>query len=146
MNNYLSPYLPAYVGNPVQSIQSPGISIGKWAGNYLDRAAAAPGVDPTFMDGMLGYTDAQGNKTQGWGGLALGSLQGLTSAYLGMKNYGIAKDQLALNKQQFALNYDAQRATTNAALEDRQRARVASNPGAYVSVGAYMDKNGIKGR
>ena len=62
-----------------------------------------------------------------------------------MKNYGLMKDQLAFSKDSFAKNYEAQRTTTNASLQDRQAARVASNPGAYQSVSDYMAKNGIKG-
>lgn len=97
---------------------------------------------PSFLDGMLGST-VNGVTTQGWGGLALGAAQGIGNAWMGMKQYGLAKDQLAQSKKQFDLNFGAQQKTTNAALEDRQRARVASNPGAYQSVGDYMKKNGI---
>jgi hypothetical protein len=94
--------------------------------------------------GAIGSTDAKGIKTDGWGGLALGAAQGLGSAYMGMKQYGIAKDTLENNKRQFDLNYNAQKTTTNAQLEDRQRARVASNASAYQSVGDYMKQNGIQ--
>lgn len=80
----------------------------------------------------------------GWGGTALGAVGGIASAFLGMKQYGLAKQTLEENKRQFQLNYDAQRQMTNTRLEDRQRARVASNPGAYQSVGAYMGANGVK--
>ena len=82
----------------------------------------------------------------GWGMPALGVASGAFNAWMGMKQYGLAKKQLAEGKQQFALNYDAQRTTTNAQLEDRQRARVASNAGAYQSVGDYMGANGIRPR
>lgn len=74
---------------------------------------------------------------------ALGAAQGIFNAWMGMKQYGLAKDALASSKQQFNLNYDAQRTTTNAQLRDRQAARVASNPGAYQSVGEYMTANSI---
>lgn len=93
-------------------------------------------VDSNWYDGMLG--------SNGWGGLALNAAGGLASAFLGMKQYGLAKQTLAENKRQFQLNYDAQKQTTNTRLEDRQRARVASNAGAYQSVGDYMTVNGIK--
>jgi hypothetical protein len=83
---------------------------------------------------------------QGWGMPALGAAQGLFNSWLGLKQYGLAKDQLAQSKQEFGLNYDAQRSTTNSQLEDRQRARVASNSGAYESVGNYMSQYGIKAR
>ena len=100
---------------------------------------------PSFMQGMMGYTDNNtGMKTNGWGSAALGLAQGLGSAYMGMKQYGLAKDQLALSKSAFEKNYAAQKATTNASMEDRQRARVAANPGAYQSVGDYMSKNAIQ--
>lgn len=98
-----------------------------------------------FKDsGFLGSMDANGNKTQGWGGMALGAVQGLGSAFMGMKQYGLAKEAFNESKRQFQLNYDAQKQSTNTALEDRQRARVASNSGAYQSVGEYMSANGVK--
>ena len=89
-----------------------------------------------FWGGALG--------PNGWGGLALGGASGLASTIMGMKQYGLAKKSLAENKRQFQLNYDAQKQTTNTRLEDRQRARVASNAGAYQSVGDYMGTNGIR--
>lgn len=98
----------------------------------------------SFLDGLLGKTLPDGTKIQGWGGLALGAGQGLMNAFLGMQQYGLAKKTLEENKRQFQLNYDAQRTTTNAALEDRQRARLAANPSAYESLSSYMDKNRIK--
>lgn len=79
----------------------------------------------------------------GWGGLALGGAQSLMAGYLGMKQYGMAKQQLSEAKRQFDLNFAAQRKTLNTAMEDRQAARVASNPEAYESVGAYMNKNRV---
>ena len=80
---------------------------------------------------------------QGWGNPAIAIAGGLTNAFLGMKQYGLAKKTFDESKRQFELNYDAQRNLTNSQLEDRQRARVASN-GNYQSVEAYMDKNRVK--
>lgn len=106
----------------------------------LSGMPGAPGTsDWLTMDSFLGKAGAPG-----WGGMALGAAQGLFNGYLGLQQLGMAKDAMKENKRQFNLNYDAQRRTTNAALEDRQRARLASNPGAYESVGAYMNKNGIQ--
>jgi len=103
-----------------------------------------PGADPTFMQSFLGYTNQNGIQQQGWGGLALGAASALGNSWMGMKQYGLAKDALKENKRQYEQNYAAQRTLTNSQLEDRQRARVASNPGAYQSVGEYMKQNGIK--
>lgn len=103
----------------------------------------APGADPTFMQSMLGYTK-DGVQQQGWGGLALGAASALGNSWMGMKQYGLAKDAFKESKRQYNQNYAAQRQTINTQLEDRQRARVASNPGAYQSVGEYMDQNRIK--
>lgn len=75
----------------------------------------------------------------------MGVGQGIFNGWLGMQQYGLAKDKLAESKRQFELNYDAQQRMTNAQLEDRQKARIAFSPGAYESVGSYMDKHGVKG-
>ena len=114
-------------------------------GGAVNTATAAI-ARPDFLswDGMLGTTNANGTKSNGWGGAALGLIQGLGSAYMGMKQYGLAKEQLQFSKDAFNKNYAAQRQTMNTQLEDRQRARVAANPGAYQSVGDYMTKNGIQ--
>ena len=89
-------------------------------------------------DGFLDTKDAQG-----WGGPTLGIASGLGNAYMGMQQLNLAKEALANNKRQFDMNYGAARTTTNAALEDRQKARVASNANAYQSVGDYMNKNRV---
>jgi hypothetical protein len=95
---------------------------------------------PSFWDGMIGT-----KNSPGWGGLALGGASALANAYFGMKQYGLAKKQLAEGKRQFDLNFAAQRSMTNSQLADRQNARVAANPGAYQSTADYMSQYGIKG-
>jgi hypothetical protein len=65
------------------------------------------------------------------------------SGFMGMQQYGLAKKTLEESKRQYDQNYSAQRQTVNTQLEDRQRARVASNPGAYQSVSDYMSQNRI---
>lgn len=128
-----------------------GSGQGAWLGAYEDMAPAMSSVNAPggagnwFRDsGFLGSKGADGTFTQGWGGMALGAAQGIGNLYLGMKQYGLAKETLANNKAQFERNFDAQKTTTNASLEDRQRARVASNAGAYQSVGDYMNQNGVR--
>lgn len=76
--------------------------------------------------------------------LGLGTLSGIGNLYLGMKNYGVAKKQLQQQNAQFEKNYAAQQKLVNSQLEDRQAARVASNPSAYESVSSYMDRNRIQ--
>lgn len=122
-----------------------GLSIDPSLASRFGAAPVAAGAPGGFLDNFLSKTDSNGVTAQGWGMPALGVANGLLNAFMGMKQYGIAKDTLAEGKRQFQLNYDAQRTTTNSALEDRQRARVASNPGAYQSVGEYMATNGIRG-
>lgn len=88
---------------------------------------------------LLGGKDRPGALS-----LGLQTLGGLGSFYTGMKQYGQAKKALKQQNEHFEKNYAAQRNLVNSQLEDRQRARVASNPGAYESVGTYMDKNRIR--
>ena len=106
--------------------------------------SALPETSGGWLDGFMNRPDGKGGVLPGWGGMALGTAQGLFNGYMAMKQYGLAKQQLAEGKRQFGLNYEAQRSTINSQLEDRQRARVASNPGAYQSVGDYMSTYGIK--
>lgn len=103
-----------------------------------------PGITGDVANGATGSIFDNFAGKDGWGSTALGGIGALASTFLGMKQYGLAKQTLEENKRQFQLNYDAQKQMTNTRLEDRQRARVASNPGAYQSVGAYMGTNGVK--
>lgn len=118
-------------------------------GSLVDPTKSdSPGVMDQFNDwfnnsGFLQKKDASGMTSGGWGTAGLGIAQGLGNAWMGMQSLKVAKDTLKANKEQFALNYGAQKQTTNTALEDRQRARVAANSTAYQSVGDYMNKNRI---
>lgn len=122
------------------------------SGSYpMANTGDAASVPLNFTDdlkqrfGDINWFDKTENgvKTQGAMGSLIGAGSALMNGYLGMKQYGLAKDTLKHNKEMFAKNFDAQKRTTNASLEDRQRSRVASNAGAYESVGSYMDKNRI---
>ena len=131
--------------NPVAStvgLRMPTTGSGFGGGNTVYGPAVTDttaGGGGSWFDGFLGTRDKQG-----WGGLAIGGAQALGGLYLGMQQYGLAKDQLAFQKESFNKQYDANRTLTNSRLEDRQKARVASNPGAYESVGDYMAKWGVK--
>jgi hypothetical protein len=120
---------------PEQSFLTPGVMGG------MTQPQGEPGGWS-----WLNQFNTDGKMTQqGMLSPALGVAQGLFGAYMGMKQYGLMKDQLNESKRQFGLNFDAQKRTTNAALADRQAARVASNSGAYQSVGEYMNQYGIRG-
>lgn len=123
---------------PASSMNSLGVT----PPNPFDPSNAGP----SLWDGIksLGSSALGTTENPGWGGLAVSGAGALMNGWMGMKQYGLAKQALAENKRQFQMNYDAAKSTTNTQLEDRQRARVAANPGAYQSVGPYMGQNGIK--
>ena len=108
---------------------------GGWATNAWDKFTSLP---------WLNSKDAQGIGQQGILAPAISGLTSIANGYLGMKQLGLAQDQFNFQKDAFNKNWAAKKATTNSALEDRQRARVASNSGAYQSVGDYMNQYGIK--
>ena len=152
-----SPYLQGYNPLPeLNSLLAPNSGVGSavsglgstdFLNNLQQTQSIDPGVMQQFGDwiknsGFLNSTK-EGVTTQGWGAPALGVASGLTNAWMGMKQYDLAKDQLSASKEQFNKNFGAQQKTTNAALADRQAARVASNPGAYTSVSDYMKQYGI---
>jgi hypothetical protein len=113
-------------------------------GNLSGISKAMPASGNWFKDsGFLGGKNIDGSSFDGWGGTAISAGQGLLSAFMGMKQYGLAKKTLAHNKDVFNKNYDAQKRTTNASLEDRQKARLDRNSN-NESVESYMNKNGIK--
>ena len=117
--------------------------------SYNNRTAIKPSGFGGWLKGLMGGAVGEidpvtGVEKPGWGGLALDTAQALGGAWMGMKQYGMAKDQLKFQKQAFNKNYAAQKQTMNTQLEDRQRARIASNAGAYESLDPYMQKNGIR--
>jgi hypothetical protein len=135
---YLNDYLRGSnsFGYGQETIATPDIA-GKGGLEGLFKSWMGAG---NFKD-AFGGTNADGTKDTGYGGAVLGGLQSLASLWSGMKQYGLQKEQLAFAKDAFNKNYNNQVQTTNTQLEDRQKARVASNPNAYQSVGDYMAKN-----
>lgn len=140
------------MGNDMYSLM-PKTSMSGFGSNWGQPTSMAPQIgsgggmgqpSPGATPGDWSWFDKGGQ--QGIAAPILGAATGAFNAWMGMKQYGLAKKQLAEGQRQFGLNYDAQRTTTNTQLEDRQRARVASNAGAYQSVGEYMGANSIKPR
>ncbi len=108
---------------------SKGSTPGGW-GDYFSR------------DSMFGTTNNKtGISTNGWVGGAVEGVQAIGDMYSSMKQFGLAEDQFDESKRQYNQNYQAQVKNYNTDLEDRQRARVASNPTGYQSVAEYMTKH-----
>ncbi len=126
------------------------------AGQMTPAAGPLPtinfgGAAPTGMmsggwNGFTQQTNADGSTYGGWGTAALGAASGLVNSYMGIKQFGLAKDSLKEGKRQFDLNYGAQKSMVNSRLEDRQRSRVADSGGKgdYDSTSDYMKKYGIQ--
>lgn len=108
-----------------------GTSIGTDAGATSFNTPSVSGVLGTGMSGLQ------------LGQLGLGLGNGLLNGYLGFQNLGLAKSQAKQAQNNWDKQWSANVKNTNGALEDRQRARIASNPGAYESVDSYMKKYGI---
>lgn len=136
-----NPINSLWSNNQIQTMPYQSGALSNFAGS--NSPAPSQGMFGGLFDNFLGSTAADGTKSAGWGGLALGVGQGLANAYMGMKQYNLAKDSFEQNKKQFEMNYANQTKLTNGRLQDRQQARVASNPGAYQSVGDYMKQNGV---
>ena len=118
-----------------------GFAMPSWGG-YGGAKAGATGSG-SMMDSFFRQKNAEGMTSGGYGELGLGLLSGGVNTYLGFQQYKQAKEGLKQQKQQFDMNYAAARQTTNTAMEDRQKARVASNGSAYESVDSYMNRNRI---
>lgn len=99
---------------------------------------------PSFMEGLTGYTKADGTKVNGWGMPALGAANSLLNGWIGLEQLGVAKKSLKEQKRQFDMNWEAQKTSTNRQLADRQAQREAFNPGVAEDTASYMAKWGIK--
>lgn len=137
--------MPAYAGLSTLPSSNNLIAAGgqpAYGSDWSFTDSGGGGGNPGFMGGILGRTDPDGTKHAGWGGLALGAASGIGNAYLGMKQYGLAKDSLKENKRQFNQNFGAQQKMTNSRLEDRQNARNAAS-GGQQDTASYMKKWGV---
>lgn len=120
------------------------------------------GANPTYQSiaSSLGMEMPQGfgGSPQGWlgklnqglannSGLLTAGAGLLTSgfgAYNGMQQNKLLKANMQQQSNQFNQQLALQKQSYNSSLEDRQRARVASNATAYESVDSYMKKYGAK--
>lgn len=125
--------------------QQTPMSFGTQAGNFLGADAGGGLFNDLFSrQSMFGGTNpTTGISTGGWAPIALGGGQALFGALQGNKATKLAENQFKESVRQFDLNFNAQRKSINTELEDRQRARVASNAGAYEPVDDYLKKNAV---
>lgn len=129
-------------------VNFPGFGGTSGAGAAVSGAAGAGGgglFNNLFSrQSMFGGTNADtGITTGGWAPVALGAGQAIFGAMQGNKAMGLAEKQFKESKRQFDLNFNAQRQSINTQLEDRQRARNASNATAYESTDEYLRKNRV---
>lgn len=73
-----------------------------------------------------------------------GLITGGLGAWNGMQQNKLMRQNMNQQAGQFREQMDLSKQNINRNLEDRQRARVASNPVAYESVQDYMKKYGVK--
>jgi hypothetical protein len=109
-------------------------------------APVAGAIDPNQFSSLqkwMGGTNAAGAQTMGYIPTALGIGNIGLNAFMGMKQYGLAKDQFNLQKEAFNKNYALQKKTLNNTMANRARANAAANPNA-MSEAEYMSKYGLK--
>lgn len=135
------------VGNPAGAspVAQPVTGNGAWLGAYEDMGPSfAGGQQRGIMDSFLQQRNIDGTTSGGYGQAGLGILQGVGNLYLGMQQYGLAKEALANSKSQFERNYAANKTTTNNAIENRYTAAAArGNTSGYQSVSDYMKTHGV---
>ena len=112
------------------------------AAGFGQPALAAAGGGSWF-DNILTKKHTDGSVTMGWGNALLDLGQAGMQGYLGLQQLDMAKDNLAFQKDSFSKQFENQRTLTNTQMQDRQNARVASNPGAYSSTDEYMKNHGV---
>ena len=100
----------------------------------LDRLNASSGNRFRDFNSQYGSTIVGGLEAAG----------GLWSAFNGMQQTKLTKQQMANSLNQWNKNYDNQVAAYNTRLEDRQRARVTAQGDYHQDVDSYMAKNRLK--
>lgn len=148
LGNYYTPNVvpsPTYTPDMARATPTIGASIKSMAGLAGDRfqnmwdgtqsAVGTAGANASTAWGKMGYGER--------GTALLGAATGLYGAYNAHKTAKLARDQFNFTKESFNKNFTAQAKTTNAQLEDRQKARHARDPKAHASVSDYMKKYGV---
>ena len=129
-----------YNQNLVNPLEGEQMNNAASMGNY-GGSRGFGGIQGDYV-GNMGWGSQGMGQAIGLGAAGIQGLTGLANAYLGMKNYGLAKDTLASNKQQYWNNFTSQARLTNAQLRDRQIGRVARGESSQ-GVNDYMTQNGV---
>lgn len=107
----------------------------------------ALGMDmPSYSQGSNWFSNAGNWASQNADLLkaGIGLVTGGLGAWNGFQQNKLMKESMAQQAGQFREQMNLSKQNINRNLEDRQRARVASNPNAYESVDSYMKKYGVK--
>lgn len=158
MSGYSQPNLQ--FGAAPQTMQAPNINYGNAIPNVnlSSDALANFGGDSasyTSIGNLLGGNGLTGgNVGQGLGGwmasngtalnAGVGLLTSGLGAWQGYNTNKLAKQQMNQQASQFNQQMTLSKGLLNQNMEDRQRARVASDPNTYQSVSEYMNKYGVK--
>lgn len=150
-NNGIFQENPGYAGlqggyTPQQNMVDGGMTDYSQYNDFASNGVAPPDATGGLKGFLFGKKNLDGTST-GNGLLPMvQTFTGLASAYIGMKQYGLAKKSFRQNRKEFNYNYDAQRQTTNALMEGKARARHSMNPDHYETPAEYMAKNEIAER
>lgn len=133
--NYTSAY--GLQPNSIEGLSSWGMDTSGLTGDYSSLMNDS-NYSQGFMQqlGSLPMTDKLQTGTS--------TVSALTNAYGAYQNTQLAQDQYNFQKDAWTSQWNANKQTVNSSLEDRQKARVASNANAYESVDSYMNKYGVK--
>jgi len=142
--NYTNPnFSPVATASPVSAATSvPVADISQQLASF--GSAVPAGAEPTTMQTLFGGKLADGSTQMGMIPAGLGTANSLLSGWLGMKQYGLAKKQINSSIDMSKRNFNAQANTINSQLEDRQRYRAMTQPGANQDVASYMAKYGVQ--
>ena len=141
MNNYFSSMLGQPASTYLQG-QGPLSSFGSNFGFGSNPTTQL--VNNASNSDWFSWNNLMGDKnTIGKLPALFGMGNSIMDGWLGMEKLDLAKDSLNFQKDAFSKQFENQRSLTNTEMQDRQAARVASNPTAYQSVDEYMKANGV---
>lgn len=112
-----------------------------------DRVLPPTGVMDTIGNWFKENPALSTKDQQGWGNLALGTAQAGMGAYLGMKQYGLAKKAFEHQKDAWNKEYEVNKNLTNERLETRQNRRIAESGVTgmqHQDTASFMSRYGVK--